>query len=41
LHRPVAFDLADSFVAMNRGQVVMDRAKAQTDRATLLGHVSV
>ncbi len=36
-----AFDLADSFVAMNRGQVVLDCAKAQTDRATLMGHVSV
>ena len=36
-----AFNLADSFVAMSRGEVVFDGAKADVDKAELLDRVSV
>ncbi len=36
-----AYQLADAFVALNRGSVVLSDPKSRVDRATLLSRVSI
>lgn len=36
-----AFELGDQFITMNRGEITLDAAAAEVDRATLLARVSV